>query len=136
LAGCAPLPQMEQHPARLPFSASYDLWDKHVLFGIGWQNRPKIYEIVPERSYVVDPSGVHHRIRVKPHDYDVLKNFPFIRDDVSVMRSDTDPKPITLGDGTWKFVLALRSSGKTRKEEFSFTLSTFYYNPISHGSPL
>jgi hypothetical protein len=136
LQGCIPLPQMEQLPSRVPFHAVYDLGDDYVLFTIGGsENRPKDYVIIPQHSYVIDPAGGRHPIRVRPHHYDLSENFPFIRDEVSVLRSEVDPKPIGLHDGTWKFVLACRRSGVDRTDEFSFRIWTFYYNPIIHGPP-
>jgi hypothetical protein len=135
LQGCIPLPQMEQHPSRIPFSAGYDLGDRYVLFAIGSENRPKDYAIVPQGSHVIDPSGARHPIRVTPHEYDISQHFPFIRDELFVLRSEADPKPISLRDGTWKFVLAWRRSGTARQDTFSFRIWTFYYNPIIHGPP-
>jgi hypothetical protein len=136
LQGCVPLPQMEQFPSRIPFHAVYDLGDDYVLFTVGGsENHPKDYEIIPQRSHVIDPSGVRHPIRIKPHDYDVSQHFPFIRDEVFVLRSEAVPKPIALHNGTWKFVLACRRSGVVRADEFSFRIWTFYYNPIIHGPP-
>lgn len=134
--GCFPLPQMDQHPSRIPFHADYERGDDHVLFTIGGsENHPKDYDIIPQRSYVVDPSGLHHPIRIKPHDFDISERFPFIRDEIFVLRSETVPKPIQLHDGTWKFVLAYRRSGVIRDDTFSVRIWTFYYNPIVHGPP-
>ena len=136
LQGCIPLPQMKQQPSRVPFHAVYDLGDKYVLFSIGGdEGHRKNYQIIPQRSYVTDPSGTKHPIRIEPHDYDISEHHPFIRDDIYVLRSETVPKPISINDGTWKFVFAWRRSGAVREDEFSFRIWTFYYNPIIHGPP-
>lgn len=131
-----PVPQMKQFPSRIPFHAVYDLGDDYVLFTIGGsENHPKDYVIIPQHSYAIDPSGVRHPIRIKVHDYDVSEHFPFIRDEVSVLSSEATPRPMSLHDGTWKFILACRRSGTMRADAFSFHIRTFYYNPIIHGPP-
>jgi hypothetical protein len=137
LAGCLPLPQMEKHPSRIPFHASYNGWgEKAVIFTIGGcEERPKDYEILPQRSHVIDPSGKQHPIRIQPHEFDISEHYPFIRDDIFVLRSAAHPAPISLRDGTWKFVLTYRRASGVRTDTFSFRIWTFYYNPIIHGPP-
>jgi hypothetical protein len=119
LQGCFPLPQMEQQPSRVAFHANYDAGDKYVLFAIGAENHPKDYEIVAPHSYV----------------FDIAQHYPFVRDDVFVLRSEADSRPIRLHDGTWSFVLARRVSGSEHQDTFPFRLSTFYYSPLIHGPP-
>ncbi len=135
LQGCVPLPQMEPYPSRIPFSANYDHGNRYVSFSIGSENQPKDYQIVAQRSYVISPSGERHPIRVEPHAYDISQRHPFIRDDIFVLRSDEDSKPMLLHNGTWKFVLSCRRSDTVRQDEFSFRIWTFNYNPVLHGPP-
>lgn len=136
LSSCVPLPQMQQYPSRVPFHAVYDLGDRSVLFSIGGdEGRPKDYTIIPEHSYVVDPSGTCHPIQIKPHDFDVSQHYPFIRDEIFILRSGTVTKPIRLYDGTWKFVLVYRRLGGLHDDTFSFRIWTFFYSPIIHGPP-
>jgi hypothetical protein len=128
-----PILQMEQQPSRTEFSAGYNTGEDYVLFAIGDETQRKAYEIIPEHSYVIDPSGKHHSIRVKPHDYDISEKYPFVRDDIFVLRSAASPKPIRLYNGTWSFVLAWHSSGQEQQETFSFRLWTFNYDPRKDG---
>jgi hypothetical protein len=126
---------MEQQPSRVAFHANYDAGDKYVLFAIGAENHPKDYEIVAPHSYVLGPSGARHPIRVQAHEFDIAQHYPFVRDDVFVLRSEADSRPIRLHDGTWSFVLARRVSGSEHQDTFPFRLSTFYYSPLIHGPP-
>ena len=119
----------------MAFHANYDTGDKYVLFATGTQNHPKDYEISSARSYVIDPVGIHHPIRIQPHECDESQHFPFIRDDIFVLQSDTDSKPIKLHDGMWNFILTRRTFSTQRQDTFSFRLRTFYYNPLVHGPP-
>lgn len=133
LHAAVPILQMEQQPSRTAFSADYNTGEDYVLFAIGDESQRKAYKIIPEHSYVIDPSGKHHPIRVKPHDYDISEKYPFIRDDVFVLRSAASPKPIRLYNGTWSLVLAWQSSGQEQQETFSFRLWTLNYDPRKDG---
>jgi hypothetical protein len=137
LQGCMSLPQMEKLPSRVPFHAVYDgRGKKYVLFTIAKdENKPKDYEIVAANSFAIDPKGARHSIRVEPHGFDIEQRYPFVRDDVYVLRSAEKPEPISLRDGTWRFVFKLRRGGAVTTETFSFRLWTFHYTPAIHGAP-
>ncbi len=135
LQGCVPIQQVDQLPSPVAFHATYAPDDGYVLFAIGEETPSKEYEIVPDHSFVVDPSGVHHPIRVEPYDYDVSRRISFVQDEIYVLRSATDSKPIRLHDGIWRFVLTWRSHDQERQETFPLRIWTLHYNPAVQGWP-
>jgi hypothetical protein len=135
LQACIPIQQVDQLTSPVAFHAVYDPDGGYVQFYIGDLAPPKEYEIVADRSYVIDPSGTHHPVRVEPSREDISRHLDFVGDEIFILHSQKNQNPIKLYNGTWRFVLTWRSHDQEHQETFPLRVWTLFYNPFIQGWP-
>jgi hypothetical protein len=132
LTGCIPLQQTKITGGQNNDYFGY--YDDYGLLNIGTWNETKAIHILAVDSYAIGAGNEKYGIRSEPHQYDIDKNYPYIRDRIYVI--DKNGKQLgRLKSGKWKFVFNFETQDGKDSRTFDASVSTFYYTPIIHGPP-
>lgn len=132
LAGCVPLQQYQVSGTHQYEHLSVD--GSYFIGQFGSPQVPKTKRIIPTESYALSPKGEKFKVTIEPHDYDISRNAPYIRDRIYLVR-DSGRRLSRIGDGDWKLFIMLESAEDRELREITATVRTFNYHPIIHGPP-
>ena len=139
LTGCMPVKQYHVTGGQQYDSFSYLDHLRCGLLQIGPSNIPKAFKIVDSESHAVSPDGKRVGISTEPHDYDLRPDkdpsAPYVRDRVYLVAADGKRVTRKWEDGLWEFHFVLDAPSGRETRDFEMQVSTFYYNPVVHGSP-
>jgi len=132
LSGCIPLRQQEISGTH---SGEYLLVSgNYIMEQFGPSNKIKEKEIIADESFVISPKNERYEVELEPHDYDIARNSPYIRDRIYLLNDHGD-RIRSIGNGEWLIYLMLSSKDSKELRDFKAKIWTFYYNPIVDGPP-